>query len=42
MITNAAMSLATGTVIAGMIVIGVIGAAVSWLVGFVSRSWLAY
>ncbi|HET7412495.1 MAG TPA: ABC transporter permease [Pararhizobium sp.] len=42
MITNAAMSLATGTVIAGMVVIGVIGAAVSWLVGLMSRYWLDY
>jgi len=42
MITNASMSLDTSTVIAGMIVIGLIGAAVSWLVGVVSRAWLDY
>jgi ABC-type nitrate/sulfonate/bicarbonate transport system permease component len=42
MITNASMSLDTATVIAGMIVIGMIGAAVSWLVGFVARHWLNY
>lgn len=42
MITNASMSLATATVIAGMIVIGIIGAAVSWLVGFITRVWLSY
>ena len=42
MITNASMSLLTATVIAGMIVIGAIGAAVSWLVGFATRSWLSY
>jgi ABC-type nitrate/sulfonate/bicarbonate transport system permease component len=42
MITNASMSLDTATVIAGMIVIGLIGAAVSWLVGFVARAWLNY
>lgn len=42
MITNASMSLDTATVIAGMIVIGMIGAAVSWLVGVVARQWLNY
>ena len=42
MITNASMSLLTATVIAGMIVIGVIGAAVSWLVGVAARAWLSY
>jgi ABC-type nitrate/sulfonate/bicarbonate transport system permease component len=42
MITNASMSLLTATVIAGMIVIGVIGAAVSWLVGLATQSWLSY
>jgi ABC-type nitrate/sulfonate/bicarbonate transport system permease component len=42
MITNASMSLATATVIGGMIVIGIIGAAVSWLVGFAARVWLNY
>ena len=41
MITNASMSLETQTVIAGMIVIGAIGALVSWLVGLVGRLWLA-
>jgi ABC-type nitrate/sulfonate/bicarbonate transport system permease component len=42
MITNASMSLQTATVIAGMIVIGAIGAAVSWLVGLAARRWLSY
>lgn len=42
MITNASMSLDTATVIAGMIVIGLIGAAVSWLVGAIARTWLSY
>jgi sulfonate transport system permease protein len=42
MITNASMSLDTSTVIAGMIVIGLIGAAVSWLVGVIARTWLNY
>jgi ABC-type nitrate/sulfonate/bicarbonate transport system permease component len=42
MITNAAMSLATATVIAGMIVIGVIGAAISAVIGWLSRMWLDY
>jgi ABC-type nitrate/sulfonate/bicarbonate transport system permease component len=42
MITNASMSLATATVIAGMIVIGLIGAVVSWLVGFLTSRWLSY
>lgn len=41
MITNASMSLLTATVIAGMIVIGLIGAAVSWIVGFVARGWFS-
>lgn len=42
MITNASMSLATATVIAGMIVIGAIGAVVSWLVDLAARTWLDY
>ncbi len=42
MITNASMSLATATVIAGMIVIGIIGGAVSWLVGVAATAWLNY
>ena len=42
MITNASMSLATATVIAGMIVIGAIGAMVSGLVGYAARTWLQY
>jgi ABC-type nitrate/sulfonate/bicarbonate transport system permease component len=42
MITSASMSLLTATVIAGMIVIGIIGATVSWAVGFIVRGWLAY
>lgn len=42
MITNASMSLATATVIGGMVVIGVIGAVVSWLVGYAARVWLNY
>ena len=42
MITNAAMSLATGVVIAGMIVIGLIGAGVSGLIDWLSRSRFAY
>jgi ABC-type nitrate/sulfonate/bicarbonate transport system permease component len=42
MITNASMSLATATVIGGMIVIGVIGAAASWLIGLAARSWIHY
>jgi ABC-type nitrate/sulfonate/bicarbonate transport system permease component len=42
MITNASMSLATATVIAGMIVIGVIGAMVSGVVGYAARTWLQY
>jgi NitT/TauT family transport system permease protein len=42
MITNASMSLLTATVIAGMFVIGIIGATVSWVVGFVARGWLSY
>lgn len=42
MITNAASSLATPTVIAGMIVIGLVGAAVSALVRWVSLAHLDY
>jgi ABC-type nitrate/sulfonate/bicarbonate transport system permease component len=42
MITNAATSLATPVVIAGMFVIGVIGAGVSAAIGFLSRKWLDY
>jgi ABC-type nitrate/sulfonate/bicarbonate transport system permease component len=42
MITNAATSLATPVVIAGMIVIGLIGAGVSGLIGWLSRSQLDY
>jgi ABC-type nitrate/sulfonate/bicarbonate transport system permease component len=42
MITNASMSLATATVIGGMIVIGIIGAVVSWLVGRATAAWLNY
>ena len=42
MITNAAMSLATGIVIAGMIVIGLVGAGVSLAIHWLSRSWLDY
>ena len=42
MITNAAMSLATGVVIAGMIVIGLVGALVSELIRWLSRAWLDY
>ncbi len=42
MITNAATSLATPVVIAGMIVIGLIGAGVSALIGWLSRSRLDY
>ncbi|MBN9067840.1 MAG: ABC transporter permease [Rhizobiales bacterium] len=42
MITNASMSLATATVIAGMIVIGIIGALASWLIGIATRIWLNY
>lgn len=42
MITNASMSLDTATVIAGMIMIGLVGAAVSWLVGVLARAWLNY
>ncbi|OQM74176.1 ABC transporter permease [Manganibacter manganicus] len=40
MITNASMSLDTSTVIAGMIVIGIIGAVVSWLIGVIAGAWL--
>jgi ABC-type nitrate/sulfonate/bicarbonate transport system permease component len=40
MITNAATSLATPVVIAGMIVIGVVGAGVSALIGWLSRTRL--
>ena len=42
MITNAATSLATAFVIAGMIVIGAIGAGVSACIGWLSRSRLDY
>ena len=42
MITNAAMSLATAVVIAGMIVIGLVGAGVSALISWLSRSQLDY
>ena len=42
MITNAAMSLATSVVIAGMIVIGVVGAGVSALIRWLSRARLDY
>lgn len=42
MITNAATSLATAEVIAGMAVIGLIGAAVSGLIRWLSRSRLEY
>ena len=40
MITNAATSLATPMVIAGMIVIGIVGAGVSALIGWLSRTRL--
>jgi ABC-type nitrate/sulfonate/bicarbonate transport system permease component len=42
LITNASTSLATATVIGGMIVIGIIGAGVSWFVGLVTREWMSY
>lgn len=42
MITNAAMSLATAVVIAGMIVIGLVGAGVSLAIQWLSRSRLDY
>ncbi|HJU23869.1 MAG TPA: ABC transporter permease [Casimicrobiaceae bacterium] len=42
MITNAATSLATPVVIAGMFVIGVVGAGVSAAIGWLSRKWLDY
>lgn len=42
MITNASMSLATAEVIAGMMVIGLIGAVVSVVVGLAARFWLNY
>ncbi|MEO8741338.1 MAG: ABC transporter permease subunit [Casimicrobiaceae bacterium] len=42
MITNAASSLATATVIAGMIVIGLVGGGVSALIKWLSRSQLNY
>jgi len=42
MITNAATSLATAVVIAGMIVIGLVGAGVSALIRWGSRTWLDY
>jgi ABC-type nitrate/sulfonate/bicarbonate transport system permease component len=41
MITNAASSLATPVVIAGMIVIGLVGALVSAAIGWVARTRLA-
>ena len=42
MITNAASSLATATVIAGMVVIGLVGAGVSALIKWLSRTQLDY
>jgi taurine transport system permease protein len=42
MITNAASSLATPVVIAGMVVIGGVGAAVSAVLRRISRAWLDY
>jgi sulfonate transport system permease protein len=42
MITNAASSLATAVVIAGMIVIGLVGAGVSALIRWVSHAYLDY
>jgi ABC-type nitrate/sulfonate/bicarbonate transport system permease component len=42
MITNAATSLATPVVIAGMIAIGIVGAGVSACIGLLSRAWLDY
>lgn len=42
MITNAASSLATPVVMAGMIVIGLVGAGVSVLIGWLARSRLDY
>lgn len=42
MITNAATSLTTSVVIAGMIVIGIVGAGVSAAIGALSRAWLDY
>ena len=42
MITNAASSLATSVVIAGMIVIGLVGAGVSALIGWIARTRLDY
>jgi len=42
LITNAASSLATATVIAGMIVIGVVGAGVSEAIRWLSRAYLDY
>lgn len=42
MITNAATSLDTATVIAGMVVIGMVGAAVSLLIEWISRACLQY
>jgi sulfonate transport system permease protein len=42
MITNAAMSLATAVVIAGMVVIGLVGAGVSGLIKWLSQSQLDY
>jgi len=42
LITNAASSLATPVVIAGMLVIGLIGAGVSGMIGWASGRWLDY
>lgn len=42
MITNAATSLTTSVVIAGMLVIGIVGAGVSAAIGALSRAWLDY
>jgi sulfonate transport system permease protein len=42
MITNAASSLATAVVIAGMVVIGLVGAGVSALIGWLARARLDY
>ena len=42
MITNAASSLATPVVIAGMLVIGLVGAGVSALIGWLARLKLDY
>lgn len=42
LIINAATSLETDVVIAGMIVIGIAGAGVSALIGWLARAWLSY